>query len=427
MILSILIPSIPSRRTQLVSLTNELYRQITNLQTVHPSLPGVELVLDDSKRFTEGGLSIGEKRNALLQRATGDYVCFLDDDDTPAANYIDQLVRMCMEGNDVVTFRCFIKNDHYWSLIDMQLSHPTNEEVHPNAVIKRTPWHVCPVKRSIAQSVSFASLNHNEDWTWMEQVLPLLKTESHTDMILTQYTHSEAGSEADRILRPISEASAHKTVLISLAVNGRENYVDKSINLEKSIADHWPYDVRLYKGYPEYCTPNDVVPYKFKYDLIKQARKDGYTKVMWLDSSIRIASDDLIFLFPESGVIAFDNLGHPLLKYISDKACANLNIGEQQLKGIPQTWGGALAFDFSKDKACEVFEEICKHSVNGSFETSGSRRPGFVAHRHDQAVVSCILWKHKIKLLPYGEIVSAVHAQEPYEYGKNYKLIYGDV
>jgi len=304
-----------------------------------------------------------------------------------------------------------------------------NEEVNPNNVIKRTPWHVCPVLRKLVVGIPFIALNHNEDWTWMERVLPYLKTEAHTDMILTQYNHSEAGSEADRIVRgDTATHEAQTKVLISLAVNGRENYVDKSENLERSIAKEWIWDTRLYKSYPEYCTPNSVIPYKFKYDLIRKAREDGYKQVYWLDSSIRLADGpSFANLFNESGVIVFDNLGHPLWKYISDKAAANLNVGDAEIKMIPQTWGGALGFDFTKDKACEVFEEICAHSMNGSFEDGGSRRTGFVAHRHDQAVISVILWKHKIKLLPYGEIVSSVHAKEPFEYGKNYKLIYGDI
>ena len=427
MVLSILIPSIPERREQLLSLTGKLYRQILALQDTHPSLGSVELIIDDSKKFTDGGLSIGEKRNALLQRASGEYLCFLDDDDEPTPNYIEQLVRMCNEGNDIVTFRCLVKNDHYWSLIDMSLVNEVNEEVNPNSVIKRTPWHVCPVKRALIWHIPFTAVNHNEDWSWMAIVLTCIKTESHTDMILTQYNHSEAGSEADRIVRGNAEPEKQSTkVLISLAVNGRENYVDKSENLERSIAKEWVWDTRLYKAYPDYCTPNSVIPYKFKYDLIKQARSDGYKQIYWLDSSIRLANGPgFANLFPESGIIAFDNLGHPLWKYISDKAAANLNVSDSELKMIPQTWGGALGFDFTKDKACEIFEEICKHSMNGSFETNGSRRTGFVSHRHDQAVISVILWKHKIKLLPYGEIVSAEHAKSG-EHGTNFKLVYGD-
>lgn len=428
MILSILIPSIPDRREKLLKLICELQKQTTALYLSHPSLGLVEILVDDSIKFTEGGLSIGGKRNLLLQRSSGKYVCFLDDDDEPTPNYIEQLVRMCQANTDIVTFRCLVKNDHYWSLIDMRLSNLMNDEVNPESIINRTPWHICPVLSEHAKREQFSDLNHNEDWDWMKRVLERVKTESHTDMILSQYNHSESGSEADNIMREdITTPIGYRTVLISLAVDGRERYTEKSVNLEKSIATHWRYDVRLYKAYPPYCTPNDVIPYKFKYDLIRKAREDGYNRVAWLDSSIRLAAADLLDLFNDSGIIAFDNLGHPLYKYISDKAVKNLGINEGQLKLIPQTWGGAIGFDFTKDKACEIFEEICAHSLNGSFETSGSVRKEFVAHRHDQAVMSVLFWKHGIRLLPYGNIVSAEHSKEPFEYGEDFKLVYGDL
>jgi len=79
----------------------------------------------------------------------------------------------------------------------MSLSNEVNEEVNPNNVIKRTPWHVCPVKKEKTLYADFNTMNHNEDWDWMSRVLPGIETESHTDMILTQYNHSEAGSEAE--------------------------------------------------------------------------------------------------------------------------------------------------------------------------------------------------------------------------------------
>jgi len=426
MILSVLIPSIPDRRSKLIALTNELYRQVLALQTTHPSLGSVEILVDDSKKFLDGGLSIGSKRDLLKQRASGQYLCFLDDDDNVMPNYIETLVRLCNEGQDIVTFRALVKNDYYCSLIDMQLATLVNTEVSPHGNIARTPWHICPVKSAIAKNEPFAlDKNHNEDWDWMARVLKNVHSESHGDMILTQYNHSEAGSEADKIVKP-AETLKHRTVLISLAVNGRESYTTKSINLEISLTRNWLWDVRLYKTYPEWCTPNDVIPYKFKFDLIQQARNDGYNRIVWLDSSIRLHNGSVTALLNnDHGIFAFDNLGHPLQNYISDKAVKNLGITETQLKTIPQTWGGAIGFDFTKDKACEIFEEICLQSTTGAFETSGSTRKDFVSHRHDQAVMSVIFCQNHIKLLPYGNIVCAEHARSK-EYGDKYSLIYGD-
>lgn len=424
MILSILIPSIPERRNQLLQLTNELYRQVLQLQTTHPSLGSVEILVDDSIKFTEGGLSIGGKRELLKQRASGKYLCFLDDDDYPTPNYIETLVRLCNEGQHIVTFRTLIKNDHYWSIIDMNLDTLINQEVSPHGTINRTPWHICPVLSEIAKKETFSDLNHNEDWTWMERVLKNVTTQSHSDMILTQYNHSEQGSEADAITR-VSEPTQYRTCLISLAINGREDYVAKSVGLQDSLSRVWPYDVRLYRSFPDYCTPHNVIPYKFKFDLIQKAREDGYNRIVWLDSSLRLLQDP-VALFGEEGVFMFDNLGHPLWKYISDRALQNLELTESQLKVIPQTWGGALGFDFTRDKAGEIFAEIVRQSTMGSFEDGGSRRTGFIQHRHDQSVISCILWKNKYTLLPYGNIVAAEHNKEPYPYGKEIFIIYGD-
>ena len=405
MILSILIPSIPDRREKLTSLLTELYSQQLNLNRTHPSLGSVEILVDDSKRFLEGGLSIGAKRDLLKQRASGRYLCFLDDDDGITPNYLETIVRACESGPDIVTFRTLIKNDHYWAIIDMDLQTLQNTEVSPHDIIKRTPWHICPVKSEIAKNEPFSlDKNHNEDWDWMERVLKNVHSQSHSDMILTQYNHSEVGSEADMIEHvPIQQG--HRTVLLSLAIDGREKYTEKSINLQTSIAQHWPYDVRLYRSYPMYCTPHEIIPYKFKFDLIDQARRDGYNRVVWLDSSIRVIGDPCQ-LFGEEGIFAFDNLGHPLHKYISDIAVRNLNISPADLMRIPQTWGGAIGFDFTRDKAGEIFAKIKEHSTNGSFETNGSRRKDFVSHRHDQAVMSVLFWKHKYKLIPYGTIAA---------------------
>lgn len=423
MILSLLIPSIPERKHKLLKLLAELYKQILAIHKDHPTLDIVEILIDDSKKFLDGGLSIGEKRNALLQRASGKYLCFLDDDDEITPNYIEQLVRMCNAGKDIVTFRTLVKNDYYWALLDMSLINRINTEVNPEGIVERTPWHICPVLSELAKQEQFSNLNHNEDWDWMQRVLTRVKTEEHTDIILTQYNHSEMNSEADKIIRT-EKLIPETPLLISLAVDGREKYTDKSVNLEKSVAKFWKGDARFYKHYPKDVTPHNVVPYKFKFDLIKKARQDGYKKIIWLDSSIRLAGD-VLSLFGEEGVIAFHNLGHDLYKYISDKAVENLGVTEEELKEIPQTWGGAIGFDFNKDKAAEIFEEIYLHSLNGSFEDGVSSRPGFVAHRHDQAVMSVIFWKHKYSLLDYGWIVSSEHARSK-EYGNYFKLIYGD-
>lgn len=202
MILSILIPVLPKRYAVFMRLLQELQRQVTYMHSTHPSLGLIEILFDDSAAFMDGGMSIGSKRNVLRQKAIGKYLCFCDDDDNVAPNYVETLVRLAQSDADILTFRCLFKNDAYWAMLNMSLENKANEETNPDSLVQRTPWHVCPVKTVIAQKENFDdALNHNEDFTWMGKILQYVNTESHTDKILTQYNHSESGSEADKILK----------------------------------------------------------------------------------------------------------------------------------------------------------------------------------------------------------------------------------
>ena len=200
-ILSILIPSIPSRRNKLLRLWDKVMMQSETMSMTHPTLGVVERLFDDGRAFNDGGLSIGKKRQELVTRASGRYLCFLDDDDDIAPNYIETLVRLCHKNQDVVTFRNFTTTDFYWTLIDMSLHHKEDEQATPERIVKRKPWLVCPVRSEYAKRFEFPDTNYGEDATWMNQVLTLCKHEVHTDQILSSYRHSGKTSEADKIIK----------------------------------------------------------------------------------------------------------------------------------------------------------------------------------------------------------------------------------
>lgn len=236
-----------------------------------------------------------------------------------------------------------------------------------------------------------------------------------------------------------------KTCIVSLASVGREDYNKGLMRLIKSCKNNWIHDtifwsfngwqppvdeyegytIRNCKGiqYPQpkafVCSPHSEIPYQFKLGCIQIAREEGYDRVIWLDSSMEIIKD-IDELFDKSPVIAFDNLGHPLHKYISDTAVTNLNC--RNIMEIPQCWGGAIGFDFTNETAIKAFEQILHQSKIGSFNEGTSNRTEFIAHRHDQSVMSVIFYNLGIKLFPYGTIVTGQHAQEPYEYGKDYYI-----
>lgn len=220
-----------------------------------------------------------------------------------------------------------------------------------------------------------------------------------------------------------------KKIILSYASIGREDYNKGQLRLYESILEHWDGDYWLHSKERDgmlkdsklfkHREHNDV-PYFFKFTMIQTAREQGYTEIYWIDSSIILHKDITALASP---IMGFHNLGHLLSKYISDEAVANLNC-ITYLSDIKQIWGGAIGFNFEHPITLVIYNKILEQAQIGSFNEGTSTRKDFVAHRHDQAVMSVLFHDHKIHLLHYGKIVTSPHHLPPYEYGEDYYLIH---
>jgi glycosyltransferase involved in cell wall biosynthesis len=198
-LLSILIPTIPERNEKFTALYNEIMRQKTAFDTFHSSVGELEIVVNAGVKFLDGGLSIGKKREALVKEANGEYLCFLDDDESISPNYVETLMRLCKQGADVCTFRAIVKMETFWSVLDMRLVYNFNDQLNPDYTVRRPPWHVCPMRSKYAKMFHFQDINAAEDFEWMKKVLLRCTTEAHTDKVIFQYNH-KSESESDKIL-----------------------------------------------------------------------------------------------------------------------------------------------------------------------------------------------------------------------------------
>ncbi len=170
-VLSILIASLECRAAPLAELLAELHRQI--FQHADPWAVEIHIARD------AGAQNVGGKRDALLRRARGRYVCFIDDDDMIAPTYIhDILAAGQAEPNaDCVVFAGRLEVDgRYVGPFDYSIAHRRYYQTANRYY--RTPNHLCPVKRELALAVGFAPLNCGEDTDYARRLYPLLKTEA---------------------------------------------------------------------------------------------------------------------------------------------------------------------------------------------------------------------------------------------------------
>lgn len=162
--LSILIASLVEREHYLKRILSILESQLT---------PDVELVVEIDNRE----ITIGAKRQKLLERAKGDYVCHVDEDDIIPPYYVSEILKViesepdCVAINGIVTvggknpvpFYHSIKYDSWFS---------------KEGIFYRCPNHINPVKRELALIAGFEDFKSGTDHGFSMRLRPLLKMET---------------------------------------------------------------------------------------------------------------------------------------------------------------------------------------------------------------------------------------------------------
>lgn len=181
--LSILVCTLPERLAYMSRLTEQLEPQMRN----NP----VELLTDASPR----PVPIGRKRNALLKRATGDYVAFVDDDDRVSTFYVNRIIDAIKHRPDCVGINGFIQFDGKNGKRFIH-TRTCNEWCEKQGVYWRYPNHLNPIRRELALQAGFPDdSNFGEDKAFSDRVKPLLKTEVMIDEIIYWYDYRATKTE----------------------------------------------------------------------------------------------------------------------------------------------------------------------------------------------------------------------------------------
>ena len=150
--ISVLICTIPKRHEQFSTLLDDIqnYKNNSSLKSQ---------VLFDSRP----DMSIGKKRTDLLNRATGKYVAFVDDDDKITPDYFKVIEEAQLSGDyDAIKLngRYYVNNvfqKHFYHSVKY------DEWFDDEDGYYRPPNHLNPIKNLIARQIMFADFSHSED------------------------------------------------------------------------------------------------------------------------------------------------------------------------------------------------------------------------------------------------------------------------
>ena len=181
---SILTPTLSSRQAKFLDLMSVLLPQAE-------ADGRVEVVA----LHNDGERSIAEYRQALLEDARGDYMSFCDDDDMVEPDFVPA-VTAAMEGwPDYIAFW------HAYYVNGNREPRPVVTGIHyghwhdtADALI-RGVTHINPVRTAIARHADFRVPSEGlEDWSYVKQNIPHLRTQGDVGRILYHYRHDPGDS-----------------------------------------------------------------------------------------------------------------------------------------------------------------------------------------------------------------------------------------
>jgi glycosyltransferase involved in cell wall biosynthesis len=180
--LSILTPYIRRHEAFFHKLRFEFYRQML------PYEDGQVEFLSDNHEYD----TIGVKRNRLLERATGEYLCFFDADDQPSENYIDLLMGAIETGCDCASLLgVYTVNGSFDGIFEHSLKYNEWRTTDNNIKYERYPNHLNCIKADIAKRFKFPEKNFSEDYDWSKQIheAGALNTEHYIPSIIYNYNY----------------------------------------------------------------------------------------------------------------------------------------------------------------------------------------------------------------------------------------------
>lgn len=179
-LLTIVVPSIPSRMESLYGVLQELFRQAEGKPVE------VVCLLDNRKS------NLSEKRNQAIEKAKGRFISFVDDDDKIEPDYVDEVLQSIRENPkaDCVVFDVLVHGytpEPKLCSYGIEYQHGENEKAY-----LRKPNHVMAYRTDISRKYKYRKdlSAISEDTEWAERASKDIMNQARVNKVLYHYFYN---------------------------------------------------------------------------------------------------------------------------------------------------------------------------------------------------------------------------------------------
>lgn len=195
--------------------------------------------------------------------------------------------------------------------------------------------------------------------------------------------------------------------IVTFASGKYTSFVPNLIN----TVHRWNPEIKVFVYQSEFelgCPAFSENPYAFKVYAIDKVRKQGFTKVIWCDSILKLIRplDPIIERIEQKGIY-LQHDGGCCGEWANDKSLEYFGVTRDEAMKQPCIWACCMGFDFTHSITNDFFNKWKKACDDGIFcgywnnnlktESTDERCKG---HRHDQTCAQLIAYKMNIELLP---------------------------
>jgi hypothetical protein len=175
--------------------------------------------------------------------------------------------------------------------------------------------------------------------------------------------------------------------------------LERTLNFEG-----WGGSILTWKDeYPPGSYVHEHIPYYFKIAAFKEAIRQGFTHILWVDASFFAVKNPMPMfdLINDQGYYFFSS-GYSLAQSVNDRALDFVGLSRDEAEGITEWASGCVGINLNNPEGSQLYAKWKYYmdeglSIGSRLHDNQSQDPRFKFHRQDQSCLSLAAWKLELK------------------------------